>query len=117
MPALRKFEAKAVRLLATNVLTEEQLSLLEALPAESAYEDTSVGYFVTLSHPLLPIVERTLHTPMVIGRSGNTECGFIAYLGDAELVLECHTWGENELPKNFRELDVEITAMDSGGVD
>ena len=109
MPALRDFELEAIRLMAGGELSEQQLRILEDLESAERYEYTGSGYYLTLRHVSLPAAERTLSTPAVVGEAGDVRCGFVAFLGNSELVLECHTWGEVDVPDNFRELDVSIS--------
>ncbi len=109
MRALRDFEIKAIRLLASDVLADEQLSLLEQLPEPGRYEYTGSGYFLTLTHPLLPTKVETLSYPDVVGVCGDVSCGFVVFLGDHELTLECHTWGAVEVPSDFRDGSVSIS--------
>ena len=86
-------------------------SLLEAVLATKTYdryEYTGCGYFLTVKHPQLPKGRESLGTPPVAGKAGEVDAGFVLHLGDQELTLECHTWGEFDVPENFRDLNVEI---------
>lgn len=100
---------RAIRLLAGDALCEEQLALLGLIPEPSRYEYTGSGYFLTLAHQLLPAQAKTLSFPAVVGRSGDVTCGFVVFLGERELTLECHPWGAIDIPSNFRELPVDIS--------
>lgn len=112
MPALRPFEEQAIRLLATNVVAPELLEALDRLPEATRYEYTGCGYFLTLSHPQLPEGRQTLSTPSVVGHADDIQCGFVVFLGEHELTLECHTWGEIDVPADFRERDVRVSVSD-----
>jgi hypothetical protein len=35
-------------------------------------------------------------------------CGFIIYIENGELTIECHPWGD-DVPEDFRDREVEIT--------
>src|SRR5262245_49237753 len=98
MQALRDFEIRAIRLLANGALTEAQLAIVEQLTEPLRYEYTGSGYFLTLRDLSLPVAAKTLSFPVVVGESGEVTCGFVVFLGDHELTLECHTWGAVDVP-------------------
>ena len=117
MRALRDFEIKAIRLLAGDTLTDAQLALLERIPESSRYEYTGSGYFLTLSDPLLPAAAKTLSYPDVVGEHGEITCGFVVFVGDHELTLECHTWGAVDVPSDFRDHPVSISTPPINAID
>ncbi|TAA08813.1 hypothetical protein EA658_06015 [Pseudoxanthomonas winnipegensis] len=90
MRALRDFEIEAITILADGVLTPAQLEAIASVSELRSYNHTGVGYFVTVAHQSLPSTPQTLSQPFVIGRIGETECGFVCFLGERELTLECH---------------------------
>jgi hypothetical protein len=108
MPVFRKFEAEAIKLMASHALPEQLLADVLATESADSYEYTGCGYFLTVKNHSLPVEQRSLSDPPVAGISGEIQAGFIVYLGDNELTLECHTWGAVDVPSNFRELDVKI---------
>jgi len=104
------FEKCAVRLLAGTTLGPE---LLERVLEEAelvSYEYSGVGYFLTVRHPRLPKDRRVLSEPVVIGRVGEIEGGFLVFVQNAELMLECYTAGAVKVPSNFREQNVNVAA-------
>jgi hypothetical protein len=109
MSALRQFEIDAITLLSENVLSASQLAGVTNLETLDGYEYTGSGYYLTLSHPSLPAEQKALSRPFVFGTSGEVRSGFVGFLGGGKLVLECHTWGEVDVPAGFRDLDVVIT--------
>ena len=108
MQAFRPFELKAIRLMAEGTLSEAQLISLDEIGLPLSYEYTGCGYFLTVVHSSLPTEKKTLSIPPVVGKAGNIQAGFVVFLGNQELTLECHTWGEVDVPENFRDLDVAI---------
>lgn len=108
MPAFREFEFKAIQLMAEGVLSDSQLQSLREIESQSKYEYTGCGYFLTVMHSSLPVEKRTLSEPPVVGNSGNIQAGFVVFLGNQELTFECHTWGNIDVPKDFRDRDVVI---------
>jgi hypothetical protein len=110
MATFRDFELQAIHLMANNALSEMQLALLREFEAPSDYRYTGSGYYLSVKHPSLPQKRQTLCEPAVVGISGNIRCGFVVHLdGDGEVVLECHTWGEVDVPDDMRDRDVYIS--------
>jgi hypothetical protein len=35
--------------------------------------------------------------------------GFVVFLENGELTLECHSWGDVQIPESYREESVEIS--------
>ncbi|WP_198289180.1 hypothetical protein [Methyloversatilis thermotolerans] len=109
MPAFREFEKEAIRLMAANVLSEEQLRYALEADRPSSYNYTGSGYFLTVKHTSLPLEARTLSDPPVVGNVGEVQAGFVVFLGDQELTLECHTWGAIDVPEDFRDQPVVVS--------
>lgn len=110
MSAFKDFERKAVRMLAGSCMPDNQLdSLLDSADLVS-YEYTGVGYFLTVRHSAVPFTSKTVvwDRPVVIGRGGGIECGFLVFLENGTLTLECHSWGDDAFPEKFREQEVEV---------
>ena len=109
MSAFRDFELQAIHLMADDALCGEQLALLREIEAPSEYRYTGSGYYLTVTHPVLPQNPRTLSEPAVVGTSGDIQCGFVVHLdGGGVLVLECHTWGAVDVPEDMRDRNVQI---------
>ena len=106
--ALCDFEVKAIRILASGILSDDQLEGLKRLKAPARYEYTGCGYFLTVVDPELPAERRTLSLPPIIGTADDVVSGFIVFLGEHELILECHAWGTVDVPDDFRQRDVLI---------
>ena len=85
--------------------------------APERYEYTGSGYFLTVKHPGLPADRRTLSDPFVVGIAGDVRAGFVVFLGDGELTLECHTWGELDVPADFRQRQVNVSTAPTNVVD
>jgi hypothetical protein len=117
MTALREFELEAIRLLGEDVLSAEQFAGVASVDEPVRYEHTGCGYFVTVAHPTLPKERQVLSQPFVCGKLGDTECGFVAFLGDGELVLECHPVAGPDIPANVRDLPVKVAVEPSNTVD
>jgi hypothetical protein len=117
MDALRPFEVQAIRLMAEGFLTEDQLSSVFGAQTLSSYKYTGSGYFLSVKHPCLPQAEQTLSEPAVVGNAGEIQAGFVVFLGEGALTLECHTWGPVDVPANFRDLNVAVSTPPVNFVD
>jgi len=110
MSHFRAFEAQALRLLAAAQLGASAVEDVLAKAELVSYRYSGVGYFLTVKHPCLPQARAVLSKPTVVGSSGNVEGGFLVFLENGELMLECYTAGAVEIPENFRDEDVVINA-------
>ena len=66
------------------------------------------GCFLTVVDPGLPARRLTLSAPPIIGTVDDIVSGFIVFLGEHELTLECYTWGAIDVPEDFRQRDVLV---------
>jgi hypothetical protein len=111
MGEFRDFETHVLRLLVTQKLGAETVEAIERNAELVSYEYSGVGYFLTVKHPSLPSERIVCDKPNVVGRSGNIESGFVVFIENGELMLECHTWGEIDVPENFREQHVVVETI------
>jgi hypothetical protein len=109
MVALANYEREVIRILAGEKFQPSVVSHLTNAAEADSVEHTGVGYFLTLHHPGLPNERHVLSTPMVIGRSSFVECGFVCFVENSELTLECYSWGNAPIPADIRSQDVRIT--------
>lgn len=107
---LRPFECRAIEILVEGIIPTETLDGILTGSVIADYEYTGCGYFLTLKHPELPSKPLTCHEPPVRGEANGILSGFIVYLGDGVLVLECHTLGEPGVPATYRDQDVQVWA-------
>ena len=115
MNAFKDFEREAIKMLVGNSMPDAQLdSLLDSANLVS-YENTGVGYFLTVRHSAVPSDRVVCNRPVLVGKAGDIECGFVVFLERGTLTFECHSWGDDAVPENFREQQVEVaTAADIG---
>jgi hypothetical protein len=45
-----------------------------------------------------------------MGKADQLECGFVVFLENGELLLECHGWG-SDLPDDLRTRDVRVVEV------
>jgi hypothetical protein len=110
MDAFRPFETEILRLLVAPVLGDEMLDAVLATGELVSYEHSGVGYFVTVRHPGLPRTRVVIDRPNVFGTLNGVEGGYLVFIEDGELMLEC--WStESEFPEFFRDGDVRAFAV------
>ncbi|HTU68313.1 MAG TPA: hypothetical protein VMF52_20390 [Steroidobacteraceae bacterium] len=95
--------------MAQEFLSEDQLQSVFSAQALASYEYTGSGYFLSVSDPSLPEAARTFSEPAVVGIAGDIRAGFVVFLEERRLILECHTWGSVDVSENFRDLDVAVS--------
>jgi hypothetical protein len=106
---LKKFEQEVVsHLLKDKVTTDELQKVLSECSIQS-YDFTGAGYFLDLSCKDLKLVKQTIDEPLVTGKNNGIEVGFLLFVDNEEITIECHGWGGGNLPENIRELDFLIT--------
>jgi hypothetical protein len=107
---LKDYETKVLYLLASNVLSVQQLETLvgEGEFVESDY--TGCGYFLSIRHPSLPKDRIVCHEPLVTGRADDIICGLVVFIENHQLTIECHSWGDVDVPEDFRDRDVKVGA-------
>ena len=108
MSVFKPFETEVLKLLLGRQLPEGELDLVLDQGTLVSYEYSGSGYYLTVRHPGLPVRRVVCNKPVVLGTSGDVQCGFVVFLRDAGLTLECHTWGAVDVPEGFREREVEI---------
>ncbi|HEY9879048.1 MAG TPA: hypothetical protein V6D29_11360 [Leptolyngbyaceae cyanobacterium] len=111
MEILKQFEVEVVRLLAPSILSKEQMDTVFHEAEFVSYEHSESGYFLTIKHPILAEGRTVCSNPTVVGQTGAIDCGFVLFIENHELTLECHTWGDAALPDGFREESIHIMAL------
>jgi hypothetical protein len=109
----RDFEVEALHLLLGQQFGTDRLEQVLAEAEFVRCEYSGCGYFVTVRHPLLPEPRSVYNEPKVMGTSGDVEAGYLVFIQDHELMLECHTWGAVEVPASFREKQVQVSVYQS----
>ena len=105
---LKTFELEAIRVLTSHSLSADALAALTNPSAPILYRYSGCGYFVTIKDPRLPGKRLTYSVPPLVGVADDVVSGFIVFVGDGELMLECHSWGYITVPADFRERDVIV---------
>lgn len=107
---LNKYEIEVLNLMLSDKFrTEELNSILNS--SISGYDFTGAGYFLELTNEILPIERKTISEPILFGRADGFNVGFLIFIENSKLVLECHSWGIENPPKTIREKAIEITKL------
>jgi hypothetical protein len=110
MGQFRPFEEEVLRLLASPKIGAKAVAKILAEAELVSYEHSAVGYFLTVRHSTLPVARTVISEPIVIGCSGNVKGGYIVFIENGELMLECYSAGEEEIPETFRDQHVLVSA-------
>jgi hypothetical protein len=111
MGVLRDYEKTVVRLLVASVLSTRQIDAVIREGELVKYDYTGCGYFLTVKHPVLPTGRIVCDTPKLSGAAEGIVSGFVIFLQNGELTLECHSWGEVDVPEWFRDRDVQVATI------
>jgi len=111
MSVLTEYEKTVVHLLASRVLTREQVDAVIREATLVEYEYTGCGYFLTITHPCLPMARSVCNTPKLSGSADGIFSGFIIFIENGHLTIECHSWGDVDVPEWFRERNVQVAAI------
>ncbi len=59
---------------------------------ESVIEFTGAGYFLSFSNPALPMKRVVLDCPAISGKLGEIDVGYVGFIENSELTLECFSY-------------------------
>jgi hypothetical protein len=108
MSHFRPFEVQALQLLLDPELGSSTTAQVVRDSELVGYEYSGCGYFLTVRHKLLPTKRIVCGDPIVDARSGDVRAGYIAFVENGELMLECYTAGAIEVPSDFRDRSVTV---------
>jgi hypothetical protein len=110
MGLFKDYEVQVLTLLASNALSHDQMRAVLNEGKLVSYNYTGCGYFLTLSHPSLPEQRIVCSKPIVTGSAEGVPCGFVIFIQDREITLECHDLGPTHVPEDFRNKLVHVSA-------
>lgn len=109
MEGINDYERKVIKLLTSEVLNNVQLENVLSGGESIDFEDhNGSGYFINIHHFSLPKERIVCDKPIVIGELENITCGFVIFIENGALSLDCSDWGESNIPVDFRKKDVQI---------
>jgi hypothetical protein len=105
---LKDFEKKAIALLTFGLFTYADVLEISRDAELVSIEHTGAGYFLTIRHPWFSR-ERAVYDKLILmGKARGIQVGFLVFIENGELTLECHGWGADSVPKGIREMDVQV---------
>ena len=111
MSVFRNYEQKVLNLLVSAVFSPQELNCIIQDSELVDLEHTGSGYFLEVSHPSFPKERIVCHKPTVIGEADGITCGFVVFIENNNLTIECHDWGESDIAGDFRDKDVQVKAV------
>lgn len=114
MSVFRAYEQTALRLLLRSTLAGDVVEDVIAHAVFEQLDETGCGYFLTVRHAALPTRRTVCHSPIVVGRVDDGTCGFVAFVEDGRLTLECHANGDATVPRGFRDRGAPIQVQAQG---
>lgn len=114
MSQLKPHELIVLEKLVGGKIHEQILSEIKRNGSITEYDITGNGYFLTVSHPELPTERIVYSEPIVVGECDGIKTGFIVFIENQQLTFECHGWGEGEIPRNYRDREININVTEQG---
>jgi len=104
---LTNYEIEVFKLMLSDKFSNEELNSILNSPI-SGYDYTGAGYFLELTNDILPKGRKTISEPTLFGHTDNFKIGFLIFIENSKLTLECHSWGEENPPETIREKTIAI---------
>ncbi len=111
MSVLKQFEREVVKILAANEISSDIIDDLAENGEIVAYNITGNGYFLTIRLKSLDKPRTVCAKPLILGEYDGIETSFVVFFEGNELTLECHGWGDREIPRNYREQNITVTVV------
>ncbi len=108
MKNLRQHEKIVIDILTSGIISAETINDIKKNPTILSYDVTGKGYFITVQHPNLPKERIICDKPIVIGVCNGIETAFVIFIENNQLTFECHGWGNDLIPRDYRELNIKI---------
>ncbi len=121
MSVFSTYESQVLRTLLSSRYSGSEIDAVINEASFVALEHTGVGYFLTVTHPLMPSTRTVCSQPQVEGRFRDVHCGFVLFLEDGELTFECFSYpsqtnSNGDVPGDLREQPVKIKEAGNTGI-
>lgn len=107
---VESFEREALSLLCSELISNSVLHSAITHPESVKCKFTGAGYFLEIQHSDLPIDRTVCDRPIVVGFYQEQEVGFIAFVENGAICLECYSYGNKGIPEEIRNGSVRISA-------
>ena len=99
---LTPYECIVLDMMLDGYLSKSQIASLKATHI-SGFDYTGAGYFTQLQHDSLSFPRKTISEPIIYGYGDNYMVGFVFFIEDKQLTIECHSYGEVNPPITIRD--------------
>ena len=110
---LADFEKEVLRILLKPEFNHLEIEDIVSNSSISGCDFTGVGYFLELTHRLFPTERKVISKPTLIGKTGDFTVGFLLFLENNALTLECHDWGDVNPPADIRRRKICIERLET----
>lgn len=95
---MKEFERKIIGELLE--MAELKNIVLSGAGDNEVVEFSGAGYFLTIKDLMLPKHRIVLDRPNIRGKLGGIDVGYLAFVENSELMLECYSYDQEILPKH-----------------
>lgn len=105
---LTHYEKQVLRRMLKSEYSISQIENIISNSSVNSYDYNGAGYFIEITNELFPNKRKVISEPLLNGTVEHYQLGFILYLENKSLILECHSWNDSNLPKEIRKKKVFI---------
>jgi hypothetical protein len=107
---IEEYERTIIRMLCSDAVSNSTLHDVMNNPEKIECKFTGAGYYLDVFHSDLPAERIVLDTPNIVGVYQEIEVGFIAFIEDHVLCLECYNYNDARgVPPGIRNGTVQIS--------
>jgi len=107
---IEEYERTIIRMLCSDVISNSTLHEVMNHPEKIECKFTGEGYYLDIFHSGLPSERIALDTPGIVGVCQEVEVGFIAFIEENVLCLECYNYSDTRgVPPGIRNETVIIS--------
>ena len=109
MLELREHEKIVLDRLVSGTIAPDLLEELKENARMTDYYAAGYGYFLTIEHAALPAERIVCSEPMVVGENAGIETGFVVFIENRSLTIECYSLGGEEVPRDYRDRHIVVS--------
>ena len=106
---IQDFEREALSVLCAAALPSSTLHAALNKPREIRCKFTGAGYFLEIDHEEIPAGRVVCSEPCVTGLYQGKTVGFVAFVEEGVMTLECHDYGHGGILEEIRYGVVQIS--------
>ena len=103
------YEQEVLKILCNEVIPNSVLHDIIVNPESINCKFTGEGYYLDIKHKEVPIDRIVCDKPIVIGQYQEQEVGFIVFIENGMISLECYNYSNKGIPKEIRNGSVKIS--------